>query len=166
SPRTWPSIRRRRVMFFDFSSGSTAAAWRELADASRTAHPHSAAVSAARAELLLLVGLTLTPRRSRQTHPAQSKTVCHYTHRAESHRRAGEYRAQHGSSDWVKHARGNRDSDHVVDESPEQVLPHGRHCSARQRYRGCDATEIASHQRDVARLDRDVSSPRHRHADV
>ena len=65
-----------------------------------------------------------------------------------------------------QHAGGDRNSDDVVDHRPEEILANRAHRSARQRNRVGDAAEVGTHERDLARVDRDVGAGADGDADV
>src|SRR5688500_10573368 len=96
----------------------------------------------------------------------QTKAVRDHADRAECHGRAREDRAEQKSRRGKEHPRGDRDSNDVVDERPEQVLTHRAHRAARELDRRRDAGEIATQKRDVARVDRDIGSPADGDADI
>src|SRR6266550_4841782 len=103
-------------MLRDLTSGSTATALRETADASRTAQPHSAPASGRRSLLLFALVVITIPRSSNQGNAPQSQTVRHDADGAERHGCAGDDRAQHQAGDREKHTRRDRDADDVVYE--------------------------------------------------
>ena len=87
-------------------------------------------------------------------------------HGAQRHRRARDDRVEQESKAGIQHARGDRNADHIVDERPEQILAHRAHRAARQRDRIGHGAEVGTHERDIARLDRDVRPRADRDADV
>jgi hypothetical protein len=56
------------------------------------------------------------------------------------------------------------DSQRVVDEGEEEVLPDVRHAGARELSRADDAPQVAAYQGDVGALHGDVRSGSHRDA--
>src|SRR6185312_7671938 len=91
------------------------------------------------------VDVIVDPFMSRDPGMAQPETVAHHTHRTERHCCAREYGTEQDSEARVEHSGSYRDSDHVVDEGPEQVLLHRPKRTARQPDGIDDASQIAAH---------------------
>ena len=62
-------------------------------------------------------------------------------------------------NDRIQHPGRHRNADHVVDERPEQILPASCASCARDSAIACaSAAQVAAHQHNVRRLDRDVGA--------
>src|SRR5262245_22070365 len=62
-----------------------------------------------------------------QWDPAQAKGVGDDGHRAETHGRARDHRAQEEARERIEHPGRHRDAEHVVDEGPDKVLADVAH---------------------------------------
>src|ERR1043166_10221039 len=83
---------------------------------------------------------------------AKPKTVRHDAHRAQRHRRAGDHRTQPDAPSRVERPGGDRDTHHLVDERPEEILPHRGDGAPGEMDRAPDGPEVAAENHHVARL--------------
>lgn len=96
----------------------------------------------------------------------QPERVCHDEQRAEAHCRRGDHGAERDPPLRIKHARCHRNSERVVEERPEQVLPDVAHDALAVPQRARDALEVVVHKHDVGRVDGDVGARGGRNTDV
>ena len=96
----------------------------------------------------------------------QAQRVGDDGYRAETHGRRGDHRVQHQPVQTVKHSGGDRDTDDIVNEGPEQVLANRSHDGPAQPDGGDDIGQIVFHQDDIGRFDGDIGTGADRHADT
>src|SRR5258706_7643045 len=89
----------------------------------------------------------------------EEKRIGNHRDRRQRHGGAGDYRIEHAE-------RGERNAEHVVKKSEEQVLTDLAERRAGQPYRIGHAHQVVSHQRDVGRFDGDIRSRADGEADV
>ena len=96
----------------------------------------------------------------------QPEGVGHYAEAGQAHGRRSEHRIQLPSQQRIPHSRGQRNSDHIIDKGPEQVLmniPQGR--SAQPD--GCrHIAEPAFHQYHIRRVNGNIGTCSDGNSDV
>src|SRR5690606_34447478 len=83
---------------------------------------------------------------SGELHSSQPEAVRHHAHGTECHCRTGQNGTQQQPERRIEHTCGNRNSYHVIDERPEQILLHRAHRSTRELHRLCGCTQVATHE--------------------
>src|SRR6266487_4902924 len=97
---------------------------------------------------------------------AQPAGINDYRQRGQGHGGGGDDRGEPDAGEGVEDPGGDRDSDGVVGEGEEQVLPDITHGCFRQGDRGDDPGEGAGDEGDVGGLDRHVGAGADRQPDV
>src|SRR5262245_38508095 len=83
------------------------------------------------------------PFKSSEFQAVQSQCVADHRHGAKSHGDAGDHWTQKHAEERIEHTGRDRDTEHIVDERKEKVLPDVTHGAAAQVARLGDAAQIA-----------------------
>src|SRR5262249_55526559 len=97
---------------------------------------------------------------------AQPKGVGNYRYGAEAHGGCCKDRLEEKASKWIQQSSGNGDTEQVVDEGKEKILPDVAHRSLAKLARAQDGREIALQQRDVSAFHRNIRARSHGNADI
>src|SRR5215471_6538210 len=97
---------------------------------------------------------------------AQPQCVANDRYRAQRHRRTGNHRAEQQPAHWIQHASGNRDSDGVIDEREEEVLPDVPHSAPAEAPGPGNATQVPFDEGHAGALHGHIRASAHGNPDL
>ena len=97
---------------------------------------------------------------------AQAQRIGYHAHRRKAHRGRADHRAELDAERHPQRTRCDRNADAVIEERPEQVLTDVAYGLPRQTDRVHCVHEVALHQHNIRRRDRDIRARADGNADI